>query len=163
MDHLCPRLSFPLAPCMSCLSGSPASTPVTTPTTIKATKTTNFIQSMVFPVPPKSPRTSPKSSSRTSPKSSSRTTSKSSSLAEKADKRSRRPKLSIQTRLSTIPQAQVMSELQMSLAAFVIGQSNTKQAPPPPAQPLPTLSVRAMRKDSATAPWLQPIEQVRNT
>jgi hypothetical protein len=56
-----------------------------------------------------------------------------------------------------------MSELQLSLAAFVIGQSNTKKAPPPPAQPLPALSVRAMRKDSATAPWLQPIEQVRNT
>jgi hypothetical protein len=56
-----------------------------------------------------------------------------------------------------------MSELQLSLAAFVIGQSNTKQAPTPPAQPLPALSVRAMRKDSATAPWLQPIEQVRNT
>jgi hypothetical protein len=56
-----------------------------------------------------------------------------------------------------------MSELQLSLAAFVIGQSNTKQAAPAPAQPLPALSVRAMRKDSATAPWLQPIEQVRNT
>lgn len=144
MDHLCPRLSFPLAPCMSCLSGSPASTPVTTPTTIKATKSTNFIQSMVFPVPPKSPR-SPKSSSAS---------------IKQEDKRSRRPKLSIQTRLSTIPQSQVMSELQMSLAAFVIGQSNTSQAPPPSQ---PALSVRAMRKDSATAPWLQPIEQVRNT
>ena len=146
MDHLCPRLSFPLAPCMSCLSGSPASTPVTTPTTIKATKSTNFIQSMVFPVPPKSPR-SPKASSTS---------------IKQEDKRSRRPKLSIQTRLSTIPQSQVMSELQLSLAAFVIGQSNTKQAPAP-SQPQPALSVRAMRKDSATAPWLQPIEQVRNT
>lgn len=55
-----------------------------------------------------------------------------------------------------------MSELQLSLAAFVIGQSNTKQAPAP-SQPQPALTVRAMRKDSATAPWLQPIEQVRNT
>jgi hypothetical protein len=148
MDHLCPRLSFPLAPCMSCLSGSPASTP-TTPTTVKATKSTNFIQSMVFPVPPKSPR-------------SPRSPSKSSSRTKQDDKRSRRPKLSIQTRLSTIPQSQVMSELQMSLAAFVIGQSNTRQAPAP-VQPQPALSVRARRKDSATAPWLQPIEQVRNT
>jgi len=145
MDHLCPRLSFPLAPCMSCLSGSPVSTPNTTPTTVKATRRTNFIQSMVFPVPPKSPRTPSKSSSR----------------SKQTDKRSRRPKLSLQTRLSTIPQSQVMSELQTSLAAFVIGQSTASQAPP--SQPLPTLSVRAMRKDSATAPWLQPIEQVRNT
>jgi hypothetical protein len=145
MDHLCPRLSFPLAPCMSCLSGSPVASPNTTPTTYKATKRTNFIQSMVFPVPPKSPRTPSKSSSRT----------------KQADKRSRRPKLSLQTRLSTIPQSQVMSELQTSLAAFVIGQSTASQAPP--SQPLPALSVRAMRKDSATAPWLQPIEQVRNT
>jgi hypothetical protein len=139
MDHLCPRLSFPLAPCMSCLSGSP----VSTSNTAKATRRSSFIQSMVFPIPPKSPRTPSKSSSRRKP----------------ADKRSRRPKLSIQTRLSTIPQSQVMEELQTSLAAFVIGQSSASQAPSH-SQPL---SVRAMRKDSATAPWLQPIEQVRNT
>jgi hypothetical protein len=141
MDHLCPRLSFPLAPCMSCLSGG---SPVSTPTTPKASRRSNFIQSMVFPMPPRSPRTSSRSSSR----------------MKQNDKRSRRPKLSLQTRLSTIPQSQVMEELQASLAAFVIGQSSSGRQAPSHAQPI---SVRAMRKDSATAPWLQPIEQVRNT
>lgn len=145
MDHLCPRLTFPLAPCMSCLSGSPAASP-STPTTHRRCSS-NFIQSAVFPVPPKSPRTAAKAASCT----------------KQTDKRSRRPKLSLQTRLSTIPQSHVMNELQMSLASFVLGQSRASQ--PPPSQPLPVrnLPTRAMRKDSATAPWLEPIEQVRTS
>jgi hypothetical protein len=137
MDHLCPRLSFPLAPCMSCLSGSPAAAPTTKSRT---TKRSNFIQSMVFPVPPKSPRTSSQLSCR----------------AKQTDKRSRRPKLRVQTRLPTIPQSHVMEELSNGFANFVIQQNEINR----PVQPI---SVRAMRKDSATAPWLEPIEQVRNT
>lgn len=135
MDHLCPRLSFPLAPCMSCLSGSPPAMP----THAKTTKRSNFIQSMVFPVPPKSPRTSSKITTR----------------VKQTSKRSHRPKLSIQTRLPTIPQKNVMDELSTSLANFVIQQNEASQR----QSHMP--SVRSMRKDSATVPWLEPIEQVR--
>jgi hypothetical protein len=49
-----------------------------------------------------------------------------------------------------------MEELSNGFANFVIQQNEINR----PVQPI---SVRAMRKDSATAPWLEPIEQVRNT
>ncbi|KAM0715400.1 hypothetical protein Q7P37_008898 [Cladosporium fusiforme] len=134
MDHLCPRLSFPLAPCMQCLSGSPPA-----PMKQHATsKRSNFIQSTIFPIPPKST----KANARTKP-------------AGKRSHRSHRPKLSLQTRLQPIPQSQVMEELQVSLASFVLQQNEPSQR----ASQAP--SVRSMRKDSATAPWLEPIGQVR--
>lgn len=47
-----------------------------------------------------------------------------------------------------------MEELSVSFASFVLQQNEpsqrSSQAP----------SIRSMRKDSATAPWLEPIEQV---
>lgn len=134
MDHLCPRLSFPLAPCMQCLSGSP---PQTKKTSFK--NRSSSIQSIVFPVPPKSTRDATKANLRT----------------KTTEKRSHRPKLSLQTRLQSIPQSQVMEELSFSLASFVMQQNEpsqrSSQAP----------SFRTMRKDSATAPWLEPIGQVQ--
>ena len=135
MDHLCPRLSFPLAPCLQCLSG-PAPC---VESKQKPTRRTNFIESMVFPSPPRTKRSSSRNTALTKP----------------ADKRSRRPKLSLQTRLPSIPQSQVIEELSVSFANFVLQQNDASQR-----QSRPT-SVRAMRKDSATAPWLEPIEQVR--
>lgn len=135
MDHLCPRLSFPLAPCLQCcLSGSLPSTEPKPQTGRRS----NSIQSVVFPMPPKSVRPA-----------------KSTQWTKNADKRSRRPKLSLQTRLSSIPQKQVMDELSLSLAAFCWQQKESTQ--PQPQAP----AVRSMRKDSATAPWLEPISQVQ--
>lgn len=135
MDHLCPRLSFPLAPCMQCLSGSPTQSKKKSTTATRS----NFIQSTIFPIPPKSTRHA--KVDRTKP-------------TEKRSHRSHRPKLSLQTRLQPIPQSQVMEELSVSFASFVLQQNEpsqrSSQAP----------SIRSMRKDSATAPWLEPIEQV---
>lgn len=138
MDHLCPRLSFPLAPCMQCLSGSPTQTKKVSSKPSRS----NFIQSTVFPVPPKSTRNTAKANLHTKP-------------AEKRSHRSHRPKLSLQTRLQPIPQRQVMDELSASLASFVLQQNEPSQR----ASQAP--SIRSMRKDSATAPWLEPIEQVQ--
>ena len=131
MDHLCPRLSFPLAPCLSCISRPAASGPAASQASRKHDSAIQIPSAPTAQIPTSYPT--------------SRITAQQANCSVKRAPRPPPPR-----RLPSIPQNRVIQA--DDLIASIITLSRMID------EPIPDRSVLnlAPRKDSATAPWLQP-------